>query len=207
MKLRRILYMSDKPKMSLTKKVLIAFAVLVVIAAFAGRNGESKKQSEKAPEPAIEYPENETALIDASKKAMDKAKKAENDMQKGSALNERNNAICSSIGSFTVTDWVGTISKIDSNSDGYGVLKIELAKNIYVQTWNNSLSDTFDHTLIKPSTTLFETVSNLKKGQKVKFSGKFFKDDDTCISEGSLSLDGKLKEPEYIFRFSQVTPL
>ena len=198
MKLRRILYMSDKPKMSLTKKVLIAFAVLVVIAAFAGRNGESKKQSEKAPEPAIEYPENETALIEASKKAMNKAKKAEN---------ERNNAICSSIGSFTVTDWVGTISKIDSNSDGYGVLKIELAKNIYVQTWNNSLSDTFDHTLIKPSTTLFETVSNLKKGQKVKFSGKFFKDDDTCISEGSLSLDGKLKEPEYIFRFSQVTPL
>ncbi|PXZ04470.1 hypothetical protein [Gilliamella apicola] len=73
-------------------------------------------------------------------------------------------------------DWVGTIKKIDSNSDGYGVLKIEIARKVYVKTLNNTLSDIFHKTLLKPNTPLFDKVANMKKGQKVKFSGNLFKD-------------------------------
>lgn len=104
-------------------------------------------------------------------------------------------------------DWVGTIKKIDSNSDGYAVLEIEIARNIYVRTLNNALSDKFHKTLLKPDTPLFDKVANMKKGQQVKFSGKFFKDNETCIFDSSLSLDVKLTEPKYIFRFSDVNPL
>lgn len=194
--------MSDKPKMSTKRKILIAVGVIFVILAFVSTNNDQND-----PLASLEYPQNQAAIVEASKTAMEKAKKAENDMQKGSALNERNKTICANLGSLSVDNWVGIISKIDSNSDGFGVLEIQIAKNIFVKTWNNSLSDSFHDTLIKPSTALFETVSNLKKGQKVKFSGNLFKDSSTCIVEASLSLDGKLKEPEYIFKFSQVTPI
>lgn len=196
-----------KKKMSRNKKILIGVAILFVIGIFSASNDDDEKQSKKASEPTIEYPKNEIALIEASQKAMDKAKRAANDMQKGSALSERSNTICATLGSLYVQDWIGTISKIDSNSDGYGVLSIKLDKNISVKTWNNALSDTFHKTLIRPETPLFDTVANLKRGQKVKFSGTFFKDDKTCIYESSISLDGKLKQPEYIFRFSNVDPL
>lgn len=194
---------ATKKKMSLSKKIIIAGVGFLVLAIFAGNSSESKKESE----PEIQYPANQTVLIDASLLAIDKAKKADNDMQKGNALRERNKKICANMGPLTVEDWIGTVSKIDSNSDGLGILKIEIAKNVYVETWNNAISDSFHNTLIQPSTPLFDAVANLKKGQKVKFSGQFFDDSDTCIYESSLTLDGKVKEPEFIFKFSKVSPL
>ena len=194
---------ATKKKMALSKKIIIAGVGFLVLAIFAGNSSESKKESE----PEIQYPANQTVLIDASLLAIDKAKKADNDMQKGNALRERNKTICANMGPLTVEDWIGTVSKIDSNSDGLGILKIEIAKNVYVETWNNAISDSFHNTLIQPSTPLFDAVANLKKGQKVKFSGQFFDDSDTCIYESSLTLDGKVKEPEFIFKFSKVSPL
>jgi len=103
-------------------------------------------------------------------------------------------------------DWVGTIKKIDSNSDGYAVLKIEIARKVYVKTLNNTLSDIFHKTLLKPNTPLFDKVANMKKGQKVKFLVIYLKIKN-CIFESSLSLDVKLTKPNYIFRFSDVNPL
>jgi hypothetical protein len=54
-------------------------------------------------------------------------------------------------------------------------------------------------------------VSALKKGQAVRFSGKFFrsKDEDgaECLEESSLTLEGKLSKPEFIFRFTDVNPI
>lgn len=196
---------SPKKKNSKTKKILIAAVIFIVFVAIFGHSNNDDTDKKATPE--IQYPQEQTTLIQASKIAMDKAIKADNDMQKGSALRERSKAICNGITNLSVKDWVGTIKKIDSNSDGYGVLEIEIARKIYVKTWNNAISDTFHKTLLQPDTPLFDKVANMKKGQKVKFSGNFFKDNETCIYESSLSLDGKLTEPEYIFRFSDVNPL
>jgi hypothetical protein len=45
----------------------------------------------------------------------------------------------------------------------------------------------------------------MKRGQKVIFSGRFFQGTDgDCLGESSLTLRGKVKEPEFIFRFSEV---
>ena len=196
---------SPKKKNSKTKKILIAAVIFIVFVAIFGHSNNDDTDKKATPE--IQYPQEQTTLIQASKIAMDKAIKADNDMQKGSALRERSKAICNGITNLSVKDWVGTIKKIDSNSDGYGVLEIEIARKIYVKTWNNAISDTFHKTLLQPDTPLFDKIANMKKGQKVKFSGNFFKDNETCIYESSLSLDGKLTEPEYIFRFSDVNPL
>lgn len=198
-----------KKKMSMMNKILIFFIILIVFILFITRNEKHPQQQQQQQQqtPTIQYPQNETAFIDINNKAIEQAKKAENDMQKGGALSERNKNICATLTKLTVVDWIGEIKSINSNSDGHGVLEITIAPNIIIKTWNNAISDTFNQTLIQPSTPLFDTVSKLKKGQKVKFSGNFFKEEGTCILESSLRLDGKLKKPEYIFKFTQVTPL
>ena len=70
-------------------------------------------------------------------------------------------------------DWAG--QEIGANSDGKGVLAIAISKRITVKTWNNDFSDLMHHTLMQPGSPLFNTASGLKVGQKVKFSGTFFK--------------------------------
>jgi hypothetical protein len=45
----------------------------------------------------------------------------------------------------------------------------------------------------------------MKPGQIVTFSGTFFPGmDGDCLNESSLTLDGKLKSPEFIFRFATI---
>lgn len=45
----------------------------------------------------------------------------------------------------------------------------------------------------------------MKPGQKVIFSGRFFQGSDSdCLSESSLTLRGKLRQPEFIFRFADL---
>ena len=196
---------TQKKKSFKIKMILIAAIIFIVFVAIFGYC--NKDDTEKKATPEIQYPQDQTTLIEASKTAMDKAIKANNDMQKDSALRERSEAICDGITNLSVKDWIGTIEKIDLHSDGYAVLEIEIARNIYVKTLNNALSDKFHKTLLKPDTPLFDKVANMKKGQQVKFSGKFFKDNETCIFDSSLSFDVKLTEPKYIFRFSDVNPL
>lgn len=108
--------------------------------------------------------------------------------------------------SLAANDWIGTVEKVDSNSDGKGVLKIAIAEDISVRTWNNALSDMGSETLIEPGSPVFEAASAMKRGQRVAFSGTFFRGSDgDCLAESSLSLRGKLEEPEFIFRFSAIS--
>ncbi|HVV48990.1 MAG TPA: hypothetical protein VHO06_04975 [Polyangia bacterium] len=102
-------------------------------------------------------------------------------------------------------DWVGTISGIETNSDGLGVLSVKLPCGAEVKTWNNGLSDTGDGTLIPQTSALYETLSELKEGASVQFSGKFFPDRANGFKESSLTEAGGMKEPEFIMKFSAAT--
>jgi hypothetical protein len=84
------------------------------------------------------------------------------------------------------------------------VLILELTKNLYIRTWNNSFSDIGYGTLMEPGTNIFNTASNFNPGDIVYFSGSFFDDKESCIAESSLSLSGKVQEPEFIFKFSDI---
>src|SRR3954453_11128023 len=79
--------------------------------------------------------------------------------------------ICAVLKGLGAVNWVRKISTLSSNSEGKGVLEIEIANDIHVKTWNNALSDISDQTLIDPGSTLFAKISALKVGQKVVFSG------------------------------------
>ena len=166
---------------------------------------DSSGKSPKAAAPNMQLPLEEQKFVDIVQKAQKDASKASNDMAKGGVLAIRSKNLKEL--ETSVQNWFGRVVKIGSNSDGKGVLSIEVASDVTICTWNNALSDIGDKTLIEPGSDLFNTAAALRKGQKVKFSGRFISDDETGFSEQSLSLDGKIKDPEFTFKFSSIEGL
>jgi hypothetical protein len=145
------------------------------------------------------------AFVGIVEEARRRYQAAANDMAKGGVRAWRKDAICKALPSLTVDDWKGEIYLLSSNSDGKGVVAITIGPDIYVKTWNNSLSDINGHTLIEPNSSVFRTLSAMKKGDHVRFSGRFVPGNADCALEGSLTQDGSMTEPEFILRFSAVS--
>jgi hypothetical protein len=122
-------------------------------------------------------------------------------MQKGSARPQRARELCRMLRSRRADNWIGKVQKLSTNGDGWGVLSIDIGSQTHLQTWNNSVSDAVHKTMLHPASSLFQTASNLKKGDEVVFSALFFESDVDCVWEGSMTLAGSIKEPDYIVRF------
>jgi hypothetical protein len=135
-----------------------------------------------------------------------KFKTAPNDMAKGALRPKRAEAICELITNPEVTDWVGTVQKLSSNREGKGILEVSISKSVNANTWNNALSDIGDKTLIEPGTALHEAAIQLKPKQAIIFSGTFIKSDKDCLRESSMTQNGSMTKPNWIFRFSSVRP-
>jgi hypothetical protein len=150
--------------------------------------------------------DHQQALIDAVEDARQRYRTAANDMARGGTRAWRKDVICKLLPSLTVKDWKGEIYKLSSNSDGKGVVEITIGRDTYVKTWNNSLSDIGDHTLIEPNSAIFRTLSQMKEGDRIRFSGSFIGSDTDCVKEASMTQNGSMTEPEFIFRFLGVSP-
>jgi hypothetical protein len=214
------------PKKAFYKKWWFWAVVIVVFVIILGRSGSSGTSSSgdttsaqsqsttvssaKSPPTATagpQIPDDQKTFVEIVVGAQSKARAADNDMQRGGIKADRDKALCAAVQQMPVKNWVGTLENISANSDGLGVLSVEIAKDVFVKTWNNALSDLIDKTLIQPGTPLFNTASQLKKGSRVKFSGVFYRATGVdCLKEGSLTLSGKLRSPEFIFRFETVNP-
>lgn len=200
-------------------KAILAFFLQVMVLTVVQQMINSKKSrnrpdtapvtvsNESIVPPTSSLPTDEDAFIQVVQTAQSKSHSAINDMQKGGIKAEREKGICKIIKG-EAKNWVGKIIRIDANSDGKGVLEIEIAEKIKVKTWDNAFSDTGDDTLLSPDSEIFKTASAMKVGQSVKFSGAFFRGEDgACLKEGSITLDGKITDPEFIFRFSKFESL
>jgi hypothetical protein len=152
-------------------------------------------------------PEAEKLLIAVVERARATYHAGANEMAKGAARPTRAKEICKVLKDFQVSNWLGEIETLSSNSDGWGVLSIQIAQGISLKTWNNAISDMVDKTLIDPESAVFKQAVGLKKGQKVNFSGQFSRNSTDCVREGSLTLKGSLTQPEFIFRFADLAAI
>lgn len=152
-------------------------------------------------------PAGQSAMIDVVEAARRQYAIGANEMAKGASRPFRAQALCSILPNRIVSGWIGRVINLNTNGDGKGVLAVEIGQGISVKTWNNSLSDISDKTLIEPTSTLFGVATQLTKGQFVRFSGEFFKSETDCVRESSVSLSGSIEEPEFIFRFQSITPI
>ncbi|VTU28628.1 hypothetical protein SRS16CHR_04304 [Variovorax sp. SRS16] len=192
-----------KVKKSIFKRWWFWLIVVVVILAAAGKGRGVSKVT-------LNLPADEQNFINAVAIAQGASNSAQNDMQRGSAKATRDQAICSTLKpqNLVARNWTGTVKKITSNSEGKGVLEVEISPDVLVKTTNNAVSDSFFGTLMDPSNPVFQIASGMKPGQAVTFSGNFFPDigKTECVEEGSLTLIGKLEGPEFIFKFSALAP-
>jgi hypothetical protein len=132
---------------------------------------------------------------------------APNDMQKGATRPARAQSLCAGLPSGLFENWAGKITRLSSNNEGRGVLAIEIGTDVELKTWNNSVSDAGDNTLIAPTSALFNSVSAMRVGQLVRVSGMLVRERTDCFKEGSMTVSGAMTEPEFIVRFSRVEPL
>ncbi|HAU3134302.1 TPA: hypothetical protein JDD40_000257 [Salmonella enterica subsp. diarizonae] len=204
----------------LLKVIIVILIVLFVIGYFSDKEDKTSSSSttstsssdkvenkvkNKANDLYAGYPDKEVKFIRLVEDAKNSAKDASNDMQKGGIKSDRDDAICNLLTSKTVKGWIGIVDDIDSNSDGLGVLSIKIARDVFVQTSNNAISDIGYGTLIDPHSPVFKKASTLKKGDLVMFSGRFFASEDSgCLGEWSMTLNGKIKKPEFVFKFTDV---
>jgi hypothetical protein len=156
------------------------------------------------PAAVVKMPSDERDFIEATIRARDLYNKGENEMAKGAARAERKRWVCDALRSYIVSSWTGTVTTLSSNGDGKGVLGVQLAQRVSVKTWNNSLSDIGDSTLIGPSSSLFKAAMRMKNGDRVRFSGEFIKSGTDCVRESSMTLAGSMTDPEFIFRFEDI---
>jgi ribosomal protein L7/L12 len=152
--------------------------------------------------PAI--PADEAKFISAVASAQTAYDAAPNDMAKGGTRADRRNAICQALPNASVSNWLGTIKSLSSNGDGKGVLEVTLAQDISVTTNNNAFSDTGDDTLLSQDSPVFQTASKMKEGDKIFFSGDFLPSETDCFRELSVTLEGSMKEPAFLIRFTSV---
>ena len=156
-----------------------------------------------APAPATKQSD-EDKFVAIVQKASAEGQSADNDLKAGLIMKKRDKAICG-LGGTKITNWTGTVKLLDSNGDGDGVLAVELADGVVVTTWNNAFSDIGSDTLIK-NEKLMDRLAGMSEGDKVTFSGQFIRGSDAgvCRDVQGLTKIGKLQEPEFTFRFSDV---
>jgi len=152
-------------------------------------------------------PSDQTAFIQSVSGMRADYAAAENDMAKGGLRATRKEKVCASLNGATDVEWVGLVDDLSSNGDGKGVLSIKIAPHLTVSTWNNALSDIGQDTLLEPGSPIHTVAASMKKGDQVKFSGRFFQNDLDCIREKSFTLEGSLSDPDYLVKFENLQRL
>jgi hypothetical protein len=157
-----------------------------------------------AAKPAL--PPDQAAFVKVVLAAKREYQGAANDLAKGGVRAKRRAEIAQALPRLAVSGWLGRVGKLDSNSEGKGVLAVIIAEKVTLTTWNNALSDILHHTLIAPGGELFRACAGLKEGAQVTFSGTFFPDPTDHVHEQSLTLAGSILSPVFTFKFGEVKP-
>jgi len=178
----------------------------------------NKMVSEKSKSQNQNLPSDQTSFISIIEKFSKEYKKAGNDMKKSAVRTKRGQAIGewasggpNFIGIVFCENWVGKISSIGTNNDGKGILEVELKGTniIKLKTNNNAFSDTLSiPTLIEQSSPMFVKLSDMNKGDLIRFSATFLSSDkNDFISEMSMTEYGSMTDPEFIVQFSKINKL
>ncbi len=164
------------------------------------------KVSAKA-QPEIVMPADEIKFISTVEKYVNGFREAKNELQQSALRDQRKNEIAKTIGGRAVSSWVGKINQLKTNTEGKAILSIQISPDIEIKTWNNVLSDINANTLINKGSSLYSSLFELSRGQKVQFSGSFFSSKTDYVKETSVTIQGSMRNPEFLFKFKSVKPL
>jgi len=124
---------------------------------------------------------------------------APNELKRSSIAKQRDKALGDATDRGRISGWIGTLERMGTNGDGDAYISIEVGSKAAVKTWNNAVSDVGSRTLIKNGSELYGRIAELNEGMPVVFSGRL-------LDEGSVTESGGMTDPEFIFRFDDVSP-
>ena len=186
------------------KVAMICGASAVIIGAISGSGSSSIN---RVPAEKLPIPSDQARFERAVLSARTSYNSAANELAAGGIRSSRQQAICNAVINQQASDWVGRIETLTSNGDGKGVVSLSMTQYIHVATWNNSLSDIRDNTLIDPTSSMFKQLAALKVGDLVIFSGQFSSSNTDCVGEQSVTLQGSMTNPEFTMRFTSIRKL
>lgn len=203
-----------RPRFGFAKWLVGGAALVFVLAAIAAPDKSAQNQTDTTKaEPAVAagatalpLSEQQSRFLAVTAEFSDRFGSATNELQQSVLRDERRAALVKALASQrSVTGWVGTIRRLETNSEGNAILAIRLSPNTEIGTWNNALSDITDGTLIDKGTPLYNRLLNMSVGDTVAVSGNFFPSDADGVKETSLTTRGSMSEPEFLFRFQEVS--
>ena len=199
-------------KLSIIQWVGIVFLSLIVIGAINSPDEDSQKAQENSVKKVLSEseinttkvlkPENEIRFIGVVEKYAKSFRTTKNELQQSTLRDHRKQEL-SKINT-KVVSWVGTINQLSTNSEGKAILSVRISPYTEIKTWNNALSGIMANTLIEKGTSLYKVLTTLSTGQKVKFSGSFFPSADDFIEETSMTIQGSMQNPEFLFKFESI---
>lgn len=169
---------------------------------------QKKQEKEIANNPSLEYPAPQQNFLQIIDEYKEKYNDAPNELKKSAVRTERGNKIKSALGNtHNFTNWIGVVKEMQTTSKGKAIFTIEMeGTGIEMGTMNNEFSDLFDNTLIEQSNPLYNTISELQKGDKVLVSGSFLNSDKSdYVMEYSMTEEGSMKNPDFLVRFTKVS--
>jgi hypothetical protein len=149
--------------------------------------------------PAV--PRDETAFIGVADELRALRAEAASSTDQQVALRQTDARLCAL--PTDVDNWVGRVEQRYSLSTGEGAsLTIGIWPRLVVRT---ALFADNTGTLIRAGTPLFATVSDLRTGDVVRFSGHIVGHDGACPDDPAIAPNEKLRDPEFLLRFEKVT--
>lgn len=146
-------------------------------------------------------PGEESQFIHVVSNAATEARQTHNNEQRVDRKLERDNSICQTLNGKPVNQWVGQVESSQLNGRDDDFVRIKLADHITIQSAKiPTSSGKLENTLPKNI-----AAQKLKIGDKVTFSGKFAPGTNACIWETSITLDGGLFNPNFAFKFDNIS--
>lgn len=207
---------AKQKKLSVVHWIGIAFLGLIIIGVVNSPDNKtsfnepnSKTTTSKAKRQLLEpqMPDEQLRFVQAVNDHATGFREAKNELQQSAIRDQRKIAVSSVLDSYSVSSWVGTINQLETNTEGKAILSVRISPDIEIKTWNNALSDISSNTLIEKGTPVFASLFDLSDGQQVKFSGSFLPSESDFIEETSMTINGSMRNPEFLFRFKSVTPI
>lgn len=167
----------------------------------------ARASSETPKEEKIAIPLDQEQFINAIGNYVNGFRAAKNELQQSALRDQRKKELAKLVRGRSVSSWVGTISQLETNTEGKAILSIRVSPDIEIKTWNNALSDISSNTLIEKGSDLYSSLFDLSRGQSVEFSGSFFSSETDYIEETSITIQGSMRNPEFLFKFQSVKPI
>lgn len=206
----------------MAKGLAVAIAAILIVAVIAklSTSDRSEHSATSGPSAPIGKPVAASAPIEQNPLPPDERefiatvsgfttryRQAPNEFQKSALRRERAEALARVLPSLSVTDWVGQVSEMaTTHGDNWGILSVRIGDDIpiTVETFKSNVLS--NRTLIPPGSRLYNEVARLTIGHKLTFSGTFEAGASDYVEERSLTEEGSMIDPSFVFTFTTVGP-